>query len=441
MKRLLLFATMLWVMVAVSVAKSEDRTIFNFDSPEAAKPWQSVNDGVMGGRSVGRFKINDENKMEFFGTLSLENNGGFASVRARSGDLGLKAGEVIVARVRGDGREYNLNLYAQQDLGGYSYRQFFKTKKDEWIEVEFPVDKFTATWRGRQFPNEKLDPGKVTGIGFLLGDKKAGPFKLEVEWIKAVKSPSELFKVHCDGAFQHHLQGICTDEKSIFWSFTTTLVKTDMDGKLLKQVPVPDHHGDLCFHDDKLYVAVNLGKFNDPEGNADSWVYVYDAESLKEFARHETQEVIHGAGGIGYRNGHFLVVGGLPDNVEENYVYEYDGDFKFLRKRIVNSGHTHLGIQTATFAHDRWWFGCYGDPKILLVTDADFNLKGRYQIDCSLGIEGMAGGRLLVGSGKCEKDKGCDGTVQMAFPDDKAGFTFRGAAVTSLRQGDSAKPR
>ena len=61
-----------------------------------------------------------------------------------------------------------------------------------------------------------------------------------------------------------------------------------------------NHHGDLCFHDGKLYVAVNLGKFNDPEGNADSWVYVYDAESLKELARHETQEVLHGAGGIGY---------------------------------------------------------------------------------------------------------------------------------------------
>jgi hypothetical protein len=74
----------------------------------------------------------------------------------------------------------------------------------------------------------------------------------------------------------------------------------------------------------------------------------------------------------------------------------------------------------------RWWFGCYGDPKTLLVTDADFNMKGRHEIDCSLGIEGMTGGRLLVGNGQCEKDKGCNGTVQTAFPDEKAGFKFRG---------------
>ena len=199
-----------------------------------------------------------------------------------------------------------------------------------------------------------------------------------------------------------------------------------MDGNLLKKVSVANHHGDLCFHGGKLYVAVNLGKFNDLEGNADSWVYVYDAETMNELARHETQEVFHGAGGIGNRDGHFFVVGGLPDGVEENYVYEYDGEFKFLNKHIIKSGHTHLGIQTATFAHDRWWFGCYGDPKILLVTDADFQMKGRYEQDCSLGVEGLSGGRLLVASGRCQGGKGCIGIAQTAFPDQRAGFTYRG---------------
>jgi hypothetical protein len=119
-------------------------------------------------------------------------------------------------------------------------------------------------------------------------------------------------------------------------------------------------------------------------------------------------------------------VGGLPDGVEENYVYEYDGKFTFLKKHILKSGHTHLGIQTATFAHDCWWFGCYGDPKILLVTDADFQMKGRYEIDCSLGIEGLPGGRLLVADGRCEKNKGCIGNVQTAFPDKQAGFKIPG---------------
>jgi monofunctional biosynthetic peptidoglycan transglycosylase len=182
MQRTTVFAAMLFVMVTASVATAQDRTLFSFDTPDSAKPWQPVNDGVMGGRSDGRLRINDDKKMEFFGTLSLENNGGFASVRARGQDLKLNKDDVIVIRVRGDGREYNFNLYAQSDR--YSYRQSFETKKNEWVEVEFPVEKFAATWRGRQFPDTRLDPGKATGLGFLLGDKKAGPFKLEVEWIK-----------------------------------------------------------------------------------------------------------------------------------------------------------------------------------------------------------------------------------------------------------------
>lgn len=228
--------------------------------------------------------------------------------------------------------------------------------------------------------------------------------------------------VTCEGTYPHHLQGICADNEAIYWCFTTTLVKTDLSGKLLKKVPVANHHGDLCFHDGKLFVAVNLGKFNDPKGNADSWVYVYDAATLKELARHEVQEVFHGAGGIGIRNGHFFVVGGLPDGVEENYVYEYDAKFKFQKKHVIKSGHTHLGIQTATFANERWWFGCYGDPTILLVTDADFKMKGRFEFDCSLGIVGLPDGRFLSATGKCEKDKGCTGSARIAVADEKAGL-------------------
>ena len=409
------------------------RGLFNFENADAAMQWQSLNDGVMGGRSEGQFKITADKTMQFFGTLSLENNGGFASVRTRPTKLALKKGDMLVARVRGDGRKYNFNLYVPRPLTAFSYRADFETRKDEWIEVAIPLDEFEATSFGRVVQNQPLNPAEVSGLGILLGDKKAGSFKLEVEWIKVASEKEELslLKAGCDGTYLHHLQGVCADKQAIYWCFTTTLVKTDMQGQLLKQVPVANHHGDLCFHDGKIYVAVNRWKFNDPAGNADSWVYVYDAETLQELARHETPEVFHGAGGIGFSNHHFFVVGGLPDGVEENYVFEYDGDFKFLQKHIIRSGHTHLGIQTATFAHDHWWFGCYGDPKTLLVTDADFQMKGRYEFDCSLGIEGLADGRLLAASGRCEKDKGCTGGVQVAVPDESTGLKYLDA-----EQGD-----
>ncbi|MCO8121668.1 hypothetical protein NHH03_07970 [Stieleria sp. TO1_6] len=228
--------------------------------------------------------------------------------------------------------------------------------------------------------------------------------------------------VVCEGRYAHHLQGVCADDSAIYWSFTTTLVKTDLEGRVLAKIAVANHHGDLCLHDGNLYVAVNLGKFNDPQGNADSWVYVYNAATLKETARHATPQVFYGAGGIGVRDGRFYVVGGLPTEIAENYIYEFDGRFQFVKKHVLNSGHTHLGIQTATFAQDRWWFGCYGEPKNLLVTDDQFNLLGRYEYDCSLGIVGWSDDRLLSASGQCNQQDGCTGKVDLAVADQTSGL-------------------
>lgn len=162
---------------------NDGRVLFNFENADAAKQWQTVNDGVMGGRSDGRFKITDST-MQFFGTLSLENNGGFASVRTRPAKLALKKGDTLVARVRGDGRKYNFNLYVPRPLTAFSYRADFETRKDEWIDLELPLEEFEATSFGRVVQNQPLDPTQVTGLGILLGDKKAGPFKLDVDWIK-----------------------------------------------------------------------------------------------------------------------------------------------------------------------------------------------------------------------------------------------------------------
>ena len=158
-----------------------------FDFSGAEPSWYIVNDNVMGGVSKSSVFVDPElQRLSFSGAVSLENNGGFASVRSRPVEVNLKNGDSITARIRGDGREYTMNLYVPRGSGGYSFRQSFKTKKGEWIDVSFPVNTFVATYRGRVFPNQKLDPNKVNSLGFLLGDKKAGPFKLEIEWIKVI---------------------------------------------------------------------------------------------------------------------------------------------------------------------------------------------------------------------------------------------------------------
>ena len=105
-----------FIVLLGSTLLAEDRVLFEFATPAASRDWQTVNDGVMGGVSDGRFKINEGKTLEFSGALSLENNGGFASVRSRPKKLGLETGDVLIARLRGDGRDYTLNLYVPRPL-------------------------------------------------------------------------------------------------------------------------------------------------------------------------------------------------------------------------------------------------------------------------------------------------------------------------------------
>jgi glycerophosphoryl diester phosphodiesterase len=235
----------------------------------------------------------------------------------------------------------------------------------------------------------------------------------------ALQNYNRLDGLTCEGKYPKHLQGVCLGEdNTIFWSFTTQLVKTDFDGKVLKQIPVADHHGDLCLADGKIYVAVNLGKFNDPNGNAENWIIAYDPESLEEWKRYPVPEVTHGAGGIAYHAGKFIVVGGLAPGINENYLYEYDSNFAFQKRHSLSTGYTLMGIQTATFAHDRWWFGCYGDPKTLITTNADFADLKHVTFEASLGIVGIDSGRLVIATGNCQTNSGCEGKLRVVLADE-----------------------
>jgi len=107
----------------------------------------------------------------------------------------------------------------------------------------------------------------------------------------------------------------------------------------------------------------------------------------------------------------FLLAMAVSRSDTDTGPYEYDPQFMFVKKHVIKSGHTHLGIQTAAFHDGQWWFGCYGGPKILLVTKADLKMEGRFEFDCSLGIVGIGNGTLLIGRGSCSQESGCVGRV------------------------------
>jgi monofunctional biosynthetic peptidoglycan transglycosylase len=161
------------------------RLITDFKESDGVR-WRIINDGVMGGRSSSDLELTESGTVLFSGFLSLENNGGFASVRGSLPAMDLSAFQGVVLRVRGDGRRYQLRFRTDTSFDGMAYRGEFETTPGEWSEIKLAFQDFQPTFRGR-IPRGvgPLDPGRIRQMGFLIGDKKEGPFELEIAWIKA----------------------------------------------------------------------------------------------------------------------------------------------------------------------------------------------------------------------------------------------------------------
>jgi monofunctional biosynthetic peptidoglycan transglycosylase len=144
-------------------------------------PWQTVNDGVMGGISSSRM-VEADGVLSFEGELSLENNGGFASVR-RLVDADLSQVTGVRLEVRGDQRTYQFRLRQNDRFDGVAWRTEFTTTK-EWQTVELSFDQFVPVFRGRRVPDAgPVVPASIKQVGFLLADKTPGAFKLQIRSI------------------------------------------------------------------------------------------------------------------------------------------------------------------------------------------------------------------------------------------------------------------
>jgi len=186
------FVTIWFVLLgSLSIGWSSEpmrKPLANFSDASAARQWISVNDSVMGGVSEGGFRITDDKTLEFSGSISLENQGGFASIRTRPADLNLDGYDTIALRVKGDGRTYYLNLRTSSARSAGSYRAPLGTRKGTWQEVRIPLKDFKYTAFGRRIAQaDILRANRVQSVGFTLADKQAGPFLLEVDWISAEK--------------------------------------------------------------------------------------------------------------------------------------------------------------------------------------------------------------------------------------------------------------
>lgn len=179
---------LLFALVTVPVPQQPDSIVL-VDLAQATTPdWFVVNDGVMGGVSSSTMQVTPEGTGVFAGDLSLENNGGFASVRTALPPNDLTGCAGLTLRVRGDGRRYQVRLHTDTRFDAVTYRAEFDTAAGTWITVSVPFAEFTPTYRGsvpRGAP--PLDLAAIRQLGLLIADGQEAAFRLEVGRIVAVR--------------------------------------------------------------------------------------------------------------------------------------------------------------------------------------------------------------------------------------------------------------
>ena len=155
--------------------------LFDFTKESNLSQWYILDDGVMGGLSNGNFIINDDGNGEYTGQISLDNYGGFSSLRYRCDDTDLGENTHLVLKVKGDGKSYQIRI-KNSIYDRHSYIYSFDTSK-EWETIKVPIKEMYASFRGRKLNMPKFDYRQFEELTILFGNKKEESFKLEIDYI------------------------------------------------------------------------------------------------------------------------------------------------------------------------------------------------------------------------------------------------------------------
>jgi len=156
--------------------------VFDFNKNSDIQGWKIVDDIVMGGKSLGSFKLSPDGFGVFEGHISLENNGGFSSVRYQFKKLKVKEGSKIIVTLKGDGKKYQLRIKDNSE-NSYSYINSFSTS-GEWQEIEISLKDMFPSFRGRKLNQPNFSNDYIEEIVFLFGNKKTEKFKLLIDKIE-----------------------------------------------------------------------------------------------------------------------------------------------------------------------------------------------------------------------------------------------------------------
>ncbi len=158
--------------------------LFDFSNPAILRDWSPIDDRVMGGVSRSKLRHDPAGHAVFEGTVSLERNGGFASVRSSPATRGRPGAAACVIEVRGENKQFKLNLLTDDGFDSLNYQASFTPSGTDWQTVHLLLVTFRASVRGREVPGAPaLDPARIRQVGLMIANRQAGPFALDIRRI------------------------------------------------------------------------------------------------------------------------------------------------------------------------------------------------------------------------------------------------------------------
>jgi hypothetical protein len=173
--------------------------LFDFTQPaiDLRQTWGAVDDVVMGGVSESGISLATGYAV-FSGNVSIDNSGGFASIRTRNFDpsLDLSNYQGIELRVKGDGQRYKFFIRTEAKWDGIGYAYSFDTNPDEWMTISIPFKDLVPIFRAKTVSDApSIDPTQICSFQLMLSkfeyDKALNPrftpglFSLQLESIAA----------------------------------------------------------------------------------------------------------------------------------------------------------------------------------------------------------------------------------------------------------------
>jgi monofunctional biosynthetic peptidoglycan transglycosylase len=185
MKKLIL------LLLCISALKSFGQSsIIDFGNSNGKnQEWMLLSDNIMGGNTKSKIEYTN-NSVLLSGNISLDNYGGFSSIKTKYKSFDLSKFTAIKIKFKSTKQKFAFTLEDNQNWTQPNYKYEFSAKKDDtWEEVTIYFKDFKEIIIGE--PTGNLMKSKslknIVRMGIMTSEKKEGSFTLEVDYIEFIK--------------------------------------------------------------------------------------------------------------------------------------------------------------------------------------------------------------------------------------------------------------